>query len=59
METRPSTTTVADIPTARDERVVGATALALAASVAVQSTLVIRAGAPSYADPMTDVLGSA
>ena len=51
-----STTTLPEIRVARDERVAGALALALAASVAVQNALVIWTGAPSYADPMTDVL---
>jgi hypothetical protein len=36
--------------------VVGATAIALAASVAIQNGVVIWAGAPSYADQMSDVL---
>ena len=51
-----STTTLPDIRSARDERVVGALALGLAASVAVQNAVVIWTGAPSYADPMTEVL---
>ena len=51
-----STTALPDIRVARDERVVGALALALAASLAVQNAVVIWAGAPSYADPMTEVL---
>jgi hypothetical protein len=38
------------------ERVVGATAIALAASVAIQNAVVIGAGAPSYGDPITEVL---
>ena len=51
-----STTTLPDIRSARDERVVGALALGLAASVTVQNAVVIWTGAPSYADPMTVVL---
>ena len=51
-----STTVMPDIRAARDARVVGALALALAASVAVQNAVVIWTGAPSYADPMTEVL---
>ena len=38
------------------ERVVGATAIALAASVAIQNAVVISAGTPSYADPINKVL---
>ena len=38
------------------ERVVGATAIALAASLAIQNAVVAWAGAPSYADPISDVL---
>jgi hypothetical protein len=37
-------------------RVVGATAIALAASVAIQNAVVVWAGAPGYGDPITDVL---
>jgi hypothetical protein len=37
-------------------RVVGATALGLAASVAIQNALVVWAGAPAYGDPITEVL---
>ena len=37
-------------------RVVGATAIALAASVAVQNAVVVWAGAPAYGDPITEVL---
>ena len=37
-------------------RVVGATAVALAASVVIQNVVVVRTGAPSYADPMETVL---
>ena len=37
-------------------RVVGATAIALAASVAIQNAVVISAGTPSYADPINKVL---
>jgi hypothetical protein len=51
-----STTALPGIRVARDERVVGALALALAASLAVQNAVVIWVGAPSYADPMTEVL---
>ncbi|MFJ9316667.1 hypothetical protein ACIRN4_20935 [Pimelobacter simplex] len=43
-------------PEARSGRVVGATAIALAASVAVQNAVVIWTGAPSYADPIEKVL---
>ncbi|CAM3536555.1 hypothetical protein [Nocardioides zeicaulis] len=38
------------------ERVVGATALALGLSVAVQNVVVIVTGSPSYASPMSEVL---
>ncbi|WP_088288273.1 DUF4386 family protein [Kineosporia sp. A_224] len=38
------------------ERVVGATAIALAASVAIQNAVVIWAGAPAYGDPIKEVL---
>lgn len=38
------------------ERVVGAAALALGASVALQNVIVVAAGAPSYGAPLTDVL---
>jgi hypothetical protein len=38
------------------ERVVGATAIALAASVAIQNAVVIWTGAPAYGDPIQDVL---
>jgi len=41
---------------ARRERVVGATAIALAASVAIQNAVVVWAGAPSYGDPIKEVL---
>lgn len=41
---------------ARRERVVGATAIALAASVALQNAVVIWTGAPSYGDPIEKVL---
>ncbi len=51
-----TTTALPGIRAARDEAVVAASALALAASVAVQNAVVIWTGAPSYADPMTDVL---
>ena len=51
-----STTPLPGIRVARDERIAGALALALAASLAVQNAVVIWAGAPSYADPMTEVL---
>ncbi len=43
-------------PRALRERVVGATAIGLAASVAIQNAVVIVAGAPGYGDPITDVL---
>lgn len=51
-----STTVLPDIRVARDERVVGVLALALVASVAVQNAVVIWTGAPTYADPMAEVL---
>ncbi len=38
------------------ERVVGATAIALAASLAIQNVVVVWAGAPAYGDPIKDVL---
>ncbi|MFC7759582.1 hypothetical protein ACFQY4_17390 [Catellatospora bangladeshensis] len=38
------------------ERVVGTTAIALAASVAIQNAVVIWAGAPGYGDPIKEVL---
>src|SRR5919107_4351245 len=38
------------------ERVVGATAIALAASVAIQNAVVIWTGAPAYGDPIKQVL---
>ena len=38
------------------ERVVGAIAIALAASLVIQNAVVISAGSPSYADPMARVL---
>jgi hypothetical protein len=38
------------------ERVVGATAIALTASVAIQNAVVIWAGAPAYGDPIKEVL---
>ena len=38
------------------ERVVGATAIALAASVAIQNAVVVWAGAPGYGDPIEEVL---
>ncbi|XBB65267.1 hypothetical protein ABFU82_14205 [Nocardioides sp. WV_118_6] len=41
---------------ARRERVVGATAIALAASVALQNAAVIWTGAPGYGDPIEQVL---
>lgn len=40
---------------ARSERLVGATAIALAASVIVQNVVVVWAGAPGYGDPINDV----
>ena len=49
--------TTAPTPTrALRERVVGATAIALAASVAIQNAVVVRAGAPGYGDPIKEVL---
>lgn len=51
-----STTVQPGMRVARDERVVGALALALAVSLAVQNVVVISTAAPSYADPMTEVL---
>ncbi|WP_217711500.1 hypothetical protein [Actinomadura sp. NAK00032] len=45
------------IPTrALRERVVGATAVALAASVAIQNAVVVWAGAPDYGTPIKEVL---
>lgn len=38
------------------ERLVGVTALALAASMVIQNAVVVSAGAPGYADPVADVL---
>ncbi|MFD0599429.1 hypothetical protein ACFQZ4_49805 [Catellatospora coxensis] len=38
------------------ERVVGATAITLAASVAIQNAVVVWAGAPDYGDPIKEVL---
>lgn len=38
------------------ERVVGAMAIALAASLAIQNVVVVWAGAPAYGDPIKDVL---
>ncbi len=38
------------------ERVVGATAIALAASLVIQNAVVVWAGAPSYGDPIKEVL---
>jgi hypothetical protein len=38
------------------ERVVGATAIALAASMAIQNTMFVVTGAPAYGDPIQDVL---
>ena len=35
---------------------VGATAIGLAASIAIQNAVVVWTGAPSYADPITEVL---
>lgn len=43
-------------PQPRRERLVGLAALALATSVIVQNTVVIRAGAPGYGDPIEKVL---
>lgn len=41
---------------AQPERLIGATALALAASIVIQNVVVVWAGAPGYGDPMADVL---
>ncbi len=50
-------TTTGPTPTrALRERVVGATAIALAASVAIQNAVVVWAGAPGYGDPIKEVL---
>ena len=50
-------TTTETIPTRWiPERVVGATALALAVSVAIQNAVIVWAGAPEYGDPITEVL---
>jgi hypothetical protein len=38
------------------ERVVGATAIALAASVAIQNAVLVGAGAPAFGDPIEEVL---
>ena len=38
------------------ERVVGATAIALAASMAIQNTMFVVTGAPAYGDPIEEVL---
>ena len=43
-------------PGALRERVVGATAIALAASVAIQNAVVVWAGTPGYGDPIEEVL---
>ena len=43
-------------PRALRERVVGATAIALAASVAIQNAVVDWAGTPGYGDPIKEVL---
>jgi hypothetical protein len=49
--------TTRPVPTgAPPERLVGATAIALAASVAIQNAVVLGAGAPGYGDPITKVL---
>lgn len=45
-----------DPATPRRQQVVGATALALAASLALQNLVVIRVGSPGYGDPIGDVL---
>ncbi len=41
---------------AQPERLVGATAIALTASIVIQNVVVVSAGAPGYGDPMADVL---
>ncbi len=43
-------------PTLSRDRVVGTTAIALAASLAIQNVVVVWAGAPAYGDPIKDVL---
>ena len=52
-----SAATTGPTPTrALRERVVGATAIALAASLAIQNAVVVWAGAPGYGDPIKEVL---
>ena len=52
-----ATAPTAAVPTrAVPERLVGVTAIALAASVAVQNAVLISTGAPGYGDPITEVL---
>jgi hypothetical protein len=52
----PAATTGTTSTRALQERVVGATAIALAASVAIQNAVVIWTGAPAYGDPIKQVL---
>ena len=51
-----SATTTGPAPGAFPARLVGVTAIALAASMAIQNAVVISAGAPGYGDPITEVL---
>lgn len=51
----PEAVSAARVPTRRD-RVVGATAIALAVSMVVQNVMFGWAGAPGYGDPIADVL---
>jgi hypothetical protein len=51
-----SATTTGPVPGAFPARLVGVTAIALAASMAIQNAVVISAGAPGYGDPITEVL---
>lgn len=55
MRSRLNTATAPESPLVR-ERVVGAAAFALAASWVLQNAVLIRAGAPGYGDPITEVL---
>lgn len=52
----PAPTTAPTPSRARRARVVGGTAIALAASWAIQNAVVIWAGAPGYGDPIQEVL---
>ncbi|MGH2392388.1 MAG: hypothetical protein ACRDGH_02685 [Candidatus Limnocylindria bacterium] len=52
----PAATTGTTSTRALRERVVGATAIALAASVAIQNAVVVWAGAPAFGDPIEKVL---